>query len=344
MPAPPTAAPAPTTSRTPAAAWHGDGESRGGPAAVPPAARLFPPASKPPRGPYRLKPWLSGRLPVCVPRPRPDGGFGVLMYHRVTDPVPGLPRPTWNVPPALFRAQLAGLLGRGFRPVRISEMLDRAARSPGAGGHAPPDRAFAVTFDDGYLNNLTRALPVLEELGVPATVFVATAYLDGEGPFPFDDWPAKGDPRVPREAWAGMTTLQCRRLAASPLVELGAHTHTHQDFRGRPELFADDLRENCRQLASRFGVGRPTFAFPYGTAGEGFSGGALEAAARTAPVRCALTTEDVRVRPRDDPFRWGRFTASDADTAATLAAKLDGRFGTVKALWRGLRPRGGCRS
>ena len=43
-----------------------------------------------------------------------------------------------------------------------------------------PRKTFVVTFDDGYVNNLTQALPILTRLGVPATVFVATAYLDSQ--------------------------------------------------------------------------------------------------------------------------------------------------------------------
>ena len=42
-----------------------------------------------------------------------DNSFGILMYHRVTPPVEGVPPPTWNVTPERFRRQLGGLLARG---------------------------------------------------------------------------------------------------------------------------------------------------------------------------------------------------------------------------------------
>ncbi|MEZ5566599.1 MAG: polysaccharide deacetylase family protein [Gammaproteobacteria bacterium] len=57
--------------------------------------------------------------------------------------------------------------------VLLSEALQRLAA-----GTLPPC-AVSITFDDGYANNLHHALPVLESLSVPATVFVATGYLDG---------------------------------------------------------------------------------------------------------------------------------------------------------------------
>src|SRR5690242_7161262 len=51
-------------------------------------------------------------------------GFGILMYHRVIDPVPGQPRPTWNVSPAQFEEQLSGLLKRGFDPWPLQRVLE----------------------------------------------------------------------------------------------------------------------------------------------------------------------------------------------------------------------------
>ena len=288
----------------------------------------FPPATPAAWTAGALRGWLTPRVPTLAgPLADRAAGFGVLMYHRFADPVPGLPAPTWNVPPAKLRRQLRGLLRAGFTPVPLADAV--AAR---AAGDPVDPRAFVVTIDDGYRNNLTAGLPVFEELGVPVTLFVATGYLDSDEPYPFDDWPAKGDARAPRDAWVPMTTAECRRFAASPVASLGAHTHTHQDFRGRPREFAADVRECCRVLRDRFGVERPAFAFPYGTPERGFSRGVLAEALKTTPVRAALTTADERVRPDADPLDWGRFTATEFDTAATLAAKLDGRFEAVKRL------------
>src|SRR6185436_18725076 len=128
-------------------------------------------------------------------------------------------------------------------------------------------------------------------LEVPATVFLATAYLDASEPFPSDDWPAAGKPGVHREAWRPLTSDECCRLKANGLIELGAHTHTHADFRRHPEQLADDLRQNLAVLFERFGVEHPTFAFPYGTKADGFASTTLVAAARQVGVTCSLTTE-----------------------------------------------------
>ena len=304
---------------------------RGGPTPVgPPAAAAaprFPTDTPPPPRAAKLRSWLTPRLALPAgPLVRRGPACGVLMYHRFADPVPGLPAPTWNVPPDRLHAQLAGLIRRGFTPTRLEDLVENTA----AGG-AVDSRAFAVTIDDGYRNNLTRGLPVFEALGVPVTLFVATAYLDSPDPYPFDDWCGKGRSAAPADAWAAMTTAELRRFAASPVVSLGVHTHTHQDFRGRPDAFAADVTESCRVLREGFGVERPPLAFPYGTPERGFSRGELRRAAERTPVCCALTTADAGLRVGADRFDVGRFTATADDTAATLAAKLDGRFEAVKS-------------
>ena len=266
---------------------------------------------------------------------RVEGAFGILMYHRVTPIVPGLPTPTWNVTPDRFRRQLLGLLRRGFQPWPLREVLARAAA-----GRPIPENTFVVTFDDGYANNYHCGWPILRELSVPATIFLATAYLDDARRFPFDDWTAAGSPRAPREAWVPLSTSQCREMLDDGLIELGAHTHTHGDFRNEPEKLRRDLLECRSVLRSKFGLNDATFAFPYGTKRLGFSGPDLAQAAEAAGMLCSLTTERELVQPGTRPFDWGRFTAEQADTAATLAVKLTGWFEQMRRMWRALRRNG----
>lgn len=259
---------------------------------------------------------------------------GILMYHRVTQSIPGVPTPTWNVSPERFEEQLAGLLTRGFEPWPLRRVLDYSAR-----GIAMPRRAFVVTFDDGYENNFTQAYPILKRLRVPATLFLATAYLDSDRPFPSDDWLAAGSSEVPADSWRPLTTEQCREMQHGGLVELAAHTHTHDDFRGRPNDLRDDLLICQAELQTRFGLKDATFAFPYGTKQTGFSGGELAIAAKEAGVLCSLTTESEVVCAGGDPFDWGRFTAEESDTAAALAAKLSGWHSALRHFAAAVRRR-----
>jgi len=262
--------------------------------------------------------------------PRETRAFGILMYHRIANPPPEVPRPTWNVPPWRFEKQLSGLLSRGWRAWPLSQLLECLRRDLPI-----PRKTFVVTFDDGYANVLTTAYPILTRLSIPATVFLATAYLDSKQPFPSDDWAAAGQPGVPLETWRALTSDECRRLIANGLIELGAHTHTHADFRGRPDEFAADLRQNMAILRERFSVERPALALPYGTKADGFACADFAAAARDEGASCCLTTEATIVRPGDNPFDWGRFAAEEHDTARTLAARLGGWQEAVRQMKRG---------
>lgn len=255
-------------------------------------------------------------------------GFGILMYHRVADRVPGVDAPTNNVTPDRLRHQLTGLLARGFESWPLTKLVDshRASRNV-------PSNVFAVTFDDGYENNFTHALPILRELNVPATIFLPTKYLDTDQSFPFDDWSACGTNQAPADSWRPLSTKQCDELLASGLIEFGAHTHSHQRFIGRSAEFCDDLETCLRILRDRFGIERPTFAFPYGEYDA-----ELVAFARRLTLACAVTSKNQRVESGDDMFLWGRFHASQSDTVAMLAAKLSGWYPMLAAAGRSLAP------
>jgi peptidoglycan/xylan/chitin deacetylase (PgdA/CDA1 family) len=252
--------------------------------------------------------------------------FGILMYHRVSPPVAGLPAPTWNVAPVRLRRQLAGLLARGYRPWPLRRVLQcRAAGEP------IPPKTFVVTFDDGYDNLYHHAWPVLRELSVPATIFVATAYLDRQSPFAFDDWPAAGTAGA-ETAWLPLTTDHCREMIADGLIEIGSHTHTHADLRERPGIFECDLARSIELLRGRLLLEDVSFAFPFGY----FVPELLDATRRRG-ASCALTAVPEPIAPCSDPFGWGRFAVGPRDTSATLALKLEGWYSLLRRWWRRLR-------
>ena len=256
-------------------------------------------------------------------------GSGILLYHRTAPNSHDIPSATWNVTPTRFRDQLTGLLSLGYQPLRLDEWYRECDPQPNV-SHSH----FAVTFDDGYQCVYEHAFPILQELGIPATVFVATAYLDDDAPFPFDDWPAVNSRPAPESAWRPLTTRQCDQMLASGLIDLGSHTHSHQDFRGRTREFHDDLTESTEFLERRFGIKRPTFSFPYGVTRFGFAGGELAEVARETAVTCALSTDPLPVNRQQDPFTWGRITPTSTDTATSLATTLDPWRTAARNIWR----------
>ncbi len=98
------------------------------------------------------------------------GAVDILMYHAVTDGPP--PLDDWCYMPAqLFEAHMATLRRMGLKVMPLSDavmqLLDGTLE----------ERVVAITFDDGYANNATTALPILERYGLPATIFLVSGIL-----------------------------------------------------------------------------------------------------------------------------------------------------------------------
>ena len=105
-----------------------------------------------------------------------NGGFTVVLcYHRVVNggARAGLFTVERGLPPDVFEAQIRFML-RHFEPVLPRDMLDPGPRSP---------FRFAVTFDDGYQDNATVAVPILERLGVKAAFYAVTEFAGADRRF-----------------------------------------------------------------------------------------------------------------------------------------------------------------
>lgn len=94
----------------------------------------------------------------------------ILTYHRV------IADPAWNDPDEVDVEQFqmhVDIYSRYFNVLRLSDAISKLHN----GGL--PSRAVSITFDDGYKDNVSEALPILESRGVPATFFIASGFLDG---------------------------------------------------------------------------------------------------------------------------------------------------------------------
>jgi len=118
--------------------------------------------------------------PGYVPRPRTPA-FPILVYHRVNDEGdPFFPA----LPTEIFEQEMA-YVARSYRVLTVEELVDRARRG------TVPRNALAITFDDGYRDNLTHAAPILARHGLPATIFLATGFI-GTAEVPWWDRLATG--------------------------------------------------------------------------------------------------------------------------------------------------------
>lgn len=217
----------------------------------------------------------------------PPGGR-ILTYHSIADRGDEL-----SVPPHRFREQLAWLKDR--RPVIP---LAQAARG---------EDGVAITFDDGYRDNWETAAPILQELGLPATFFLVSGYLDG-------------DAAADRGPW--LTWDQARELAAAGL-EIGCHSHTHPRLaRLSEERQAEELRTNRARIVSELGENPAAFAYPYGTLLDYTL--ATERLVAEAGFTRACTNRYGVNGPDTDPYNLWRINIDGGDTLADFRAKVDG--------------------
>ena len=112
---------------------------------------------------------FRSRLRKLWPRPRPFGL--ILLYHRIAS-LPTDPQ-LLSVTPERFASQMQHV-SRHYEVISLEELVSRLHRG------RLSSRVIAVTFDDGYRDNLLTAKPILESCRAPATVFVSTGNLDGQ--------------------------------------------------------------------------------------------------------------------------------------------------------------------
>ncbi len=215
------------------------------------------------------------------------------MYHSVTpyeiDPY------LVTVSPLRFEQQLGWLRKRGLRGVSMRELL--AARQAGSGA-----RLVGLTFDDGYADFVSYALPVLERHGFTATVFPIAARLGGD-----NEW----DPDGPRKPL--MTPEQVREVADLGM-EIGSHGMWHVSLISVTDAeLTRELRESRSALQDISGQEVAGFCYPYGDLND-----RVMAAVRKAGYGygCAIW-RSVLTGPHALP----RTFVGDNDSAARLWAK-----------------------
>jgi peptidoglycan/xylan/chitin deacetylase (PgdA/CDA1 family) len=226
-------------------------------------------------------------------RPRRPG-LTILLYHQVGGPRIG----EVNLPTEVFDEQMASL-DRFGRVVS----LDDGLAALGAGVDRP---LVAVTFDDGTAGFVDHALDVLVRHRVPATLYVATAWVARQRSF-WDDgtllsWAALGD------------------ALATGLVTVGSHSHDHLLFDRTPAaVLAGDLDRSVGLIGEHLGVGATHFAYPKALAPSP-EGDAVVRARFTSAALAGCRAN----RPGVDPYRLARSPVQVSDTAADFARKAAG--------------------
>lgn len=157
----------------------------------------------------------------------------VLVYHTISSHALPL-ESNIDIDPQRFKRHMKFLARRRARVVSLDSLLDANNGR----------REIAITFDDGFRDNLTTALPVLEKYDFPMAVFVATDFIGKPG---------------------YLSEPEIRELSEHPLVTIGSHGLSHRHF---PLLDDDEARfeliESKRRLENITQKNIDFFAWSFG--------------------------------------------------------------------------------
>ncbi len=240
-----------------------------------------------------------------VPRPDPAGRRVVLCYHSVS------PSPSYlSLSPELFDEHLAWLEGHS-RVVSLDQLV------AGCGLTGGP--YVALTFDDGYADNRTHALPLLIARRMMATFFVTVGFLDR------DDEVMRHLAEVWHTPVEGLTPLSWTALQElrAAGMSIGSHTWSHRNLALLSPYEAEhDLRRSRELLEARLGEPVRAVAYPWGRLGRHVTDETL-GAARRAGYGLGVISLPRALRDSDGRMRIPRLGVG-SEPVETLAAKVAG--------------------
>ncbi|MBP2644872.1 MAG: polysaccharide deacetylase [Firmicutes bacterium] len=191
----------------------------------------------------------------------------VLNYHMVDNLAIPL-----SISPEQFDEQMKYLSENGYHSITPDQLLDYLEY-----GRRLPENAVLITFDDGYLDNYTKAYPILKKYGFTATIFVVTGLVGN-------------DPRF-------LTWNQIREMRQNGFV-FGSHTANHVPITQLgPEQAQKELTESSMVMENQLGTKPAYFAYPTGAYNR-----QAEQLVRRVGYRAAFTIRYGRAGMESDHF------------------------------------------
>jgi peptidoglycan/xylan/chitin deacetylase (PgdA/CDA1 family) len=206
----------------------------------------------------------------------------IITYHSLDES--GSPI---SIPPAVFRSHADWFASGRVRVVGVSELLELRDSVD----------AVALTFDDGFANFESHALPMLSERGLSATVFIVTSHVGGT-----NLWGGRADAGVPVLPLLDWDAIGRLREAG---ITFGAHTRTHPHL---PALSSDQIEDEMSvasdEMQRHIGDRPNGFAYPYGALDARVSQTAarLYAWSCTTELRALRREEQRELLPRLDAW------------------------------------------
>jgi len=225
----------------------------------------------------------------------------ILMYHNIDRPPQGARLRNLYVRTGAFARQMLMLKMLGYQGLSMS------AAMPYMRGEKQ-GRVAVITFDDGYVDTLENALPILQKYG-----FSATCYFISQRSGQYNEWDA-AQLNV-RKHLMNDTQIRAWRDAG---MEVGAHSRTHPSLPTCTDAeLQDEIAGSKADLEALTGKPVTQFCYPYGDLDE-----RVVKAARQAGFDAATTTQRGRARSGDDPLLLRRILVSGSTLPHLFVLKL----------------------
>lgn len=243
----------------------------------------------------------SARMALAVPEFIP-----VLMYHKIPDQPPAT-RHQIFVTKENFARHLAYFKSRGLSPITFLDYQDFASGRRKLAEF--PRRPIMLTFDDGYLDNYTNLLPLMQQYG-----YRGVLYLLGDFEVRYNQWDLAEDPSEPRAEL--MSEAQKQAFVAAGW-EIGAHTLTHPRLANLPAAeAAHEMAASKAELERRLGIEVLSFAYPYGNLSA-----ETKRLAAEAGFTYAVATDSGGLHLEDDRMQIFRINMFPHESAGSLFKK-----------------------
>ncbi|WP_354697714.1 hypothetical protein DSM112329_03353 [Paraconexibacter sp. AEG42_29] len=216
----------------------------------------------------------------------------ILLYHHIAKAPKRSSSPTLYVPSALFKQQMAALARAGYEAVTMDTVW-----SAWTEGGELPDKPIVVSFDDGFTDQYTGALPVMKARGWPGVLNLIVK-----------------SPYAPK-----ITTTQVNGMLKAGW-ELDAHTATHPDLSKitDPARLTREIVDARTALQTKYKVPVNFIAYPFGHVNQRVAQVVINDAGFTG----GLTTVAGLATPGTDPARLPRVIVSPKTSGPALVAKL----------------------
>ncbi len=235
------------------------------------------------------------------------------MYHSIS----WLTKPKFKpfvVSPALFADHMAYLHRHAYTPITVTHFVQ--TRTQGEPGNFNlPERPVVLTFDDGFADFFTEALPVLQKYGFTATLYVTTAFINGTSRWLRHE----NETMRPMLTWKQLAEINAYG------IECGAHTHSHPQLDTLScSLAQDEIVLSKRLLEHHLNQKVCSFAYPFG-----YHTATVRRLVRTAGYTSACAVKHAMSSEMTDPFALARLMVGADTTIDDFARLLTGRNSSV---------------